>query len=168
MHLRALAPALLLFVTCADALPAGARPQGAPQPVTWTLAVEPASMAAGGTAVAVVAADIEDGWHVYAAGDAGEGPRPLRIAVAPGPLFTAAGPLEAPEPEREMDPNFGQETAFYAHHAVLRLPVRAAAETKAGTHRLVLEVTFQACDSNICLPARGVTLTANVAVTTKQ
>ncbi len=168
MHHRALAPALVLILTCAGAASAAANQQAAPQPVTWTLTVEPSSTTPGATVVAVVTATIEDGWHVYAAGDAGEGPRPLRIAVAPGPVFTAAGPLEAPEPERDMDPNFGQETAFYAHHAELRLPVRAATDARAGTHRLGLEVTFQACDNTICLPARGVTLSADVALTNRK
>jgi DsbC/DsbD-like thiol-disulfide interchange protein len=168
MYARVLVSVLALIISCTGAAASPPPGQGPPQPVTWSLAVEPTSVVPGGTVTAVVTATIEDGWHVYAAGDAGEGPRPLRIAVPPGPVFAAAGALEAPEPERDMDPNFGHETAFYAHHAVLRLPIRAAADAQAGTRALALDVTFQACNHSICLPARGVTLTADVAVTAKQ
>lgn len=141
--------------------------QGPPQPVRWSLALEPASgtVAAGGTLKAVVTATIDEGWHVYAPDDANSGPRPVTITATKGGVFEGAGKLDAPEPEREMDEAFGQITASYAGETTFRLPVRAVANTPAGTHPLKIEITFQACDGKMCLPAKVVRLEAPVVVT---
>jgi thiol:disulfide interchange protein DsbD len=141
--------------------------QGPPQPVRWSLALEPASgtIAAGGTLKAVVTAAIDEGWHVYAPDDANSGPRPVTISVTKGGAFEAAGTLDAPEPEREMDEAFGQITASYAGETTFRLPVTTLAATSAGTYPLKVEITFQACDGKMCLPAKIVRLEAPVTVT---
>ena len=147
--------------------PAGASArQGPPQPVKWSLAVEPPSGgAAGGTITAVVTAAIDEGWHVYAPDDANVGPRPVELTVVKNPVFTAAGKLDAPEPEREMDEAFGQITSSYTDDVAFRLPVAVAASAAAGPHALEIDVSFQACDGNICLPAKAVRVKTNVTVT---
>ncbi|MDO8836515.1 MAG: protein-disulfide reductase DsbD family protein [Vicinamibacterales bacterium] len=141
--------------------------QGPPQPVRWALALEPASgtIAAGGAVKAVVTAAIDEGWHVYAPDEANSGPRPVTISVAKGGAFEATGKLDAPEPEREMDEAFGQITASYAGETTFRLPVTTLPDTPAGTYPLKIEITFQACDGKICLPAKVVRLEAPVAIT---
>jgi len=146
--------------------PAGASArQGPPQPVKWSLAVEPPSGgAAGGTITAVVTAAIDDGWHVYAPDEANVGPRPVEVTVVRNAVFTAAGKLEAPEPEREMDEAFGQITASYADSATFRLPVAIAAAAAPGPHVIEFDVSFQACDGNICLPAKAVRVKTIVTV----
>jgi thiol:disulfide interchange protein DsbD len=146
--------------------PAGAAArQGPPQPVKWALALDPPSgAAAGGTLTAVVTAAIDEGWHVYAPDEANVGPRPVELTVVKNPVFTAAGKLEAPEPEREMDEAFGQITASYADSATFRLPVAVAADAPAGPHALEIDVSFQACDGNICLPAKAVRVRATMTV----
>ena len=141
--------------------------QGPPQPVKWTLAVEPESgqVPAGGAAVAVVTAAIGEGWHVYAPDEANVGPRPVDLAIVKNAVFSAAGKFESPEPEREMDQAFGQITASYAEKATFRLPVAVAADAPAGAHTLEIDVTFQACDGNICLPAKAARVKATLTVT---
>jgi thiol:disulfide interchange protein DsbD len=147
--------------------PAGAAArQGPLQPVKWSIALDPASgAAAGGTFTAVVTAVIDEGWHVYAPDEANVGPRPVELTVVKNPIFAAAGKLEAPEPEREMDEAFGQITASYAESATFRLPVAVAAGAPAGSHVLEIDVSFQACDGHICLPAKFVRVKATVPVT---
>lgn len=166
------AAALLFALAVGTAIPAAsphemAPQQGPPQPVRWSLALEPASgtIAAGGTLKAVVTAAIDEGWHVYAPDDANSGPRPVTISVTRGGAFEAAGKLDAPEPEREMDEAFGQITASYAGETTFRLPVTTLASTAAGTYPLKIEITFQACDGKMCLPAKIVRLEAPVTVT---
>ena len=147
-------------------LPALAQ-QGPPQPVKWSLALEPVSgqVAPGGTVVAVVTAAIGEGWHVYAPDEANVGPRPVDLTIVKNAVFSAAGKFESPEPEREMDQAFDQITASYREKAAFRLPVAVAAEAPAGPHALEIDVSFQACDGNICLPAKAVRVSAIVTVT---
>ena len=156
---------LVLAVTASA--PAGVLAQkGPPQPVKWSIALEPASgeAAAGGRLTAVVTAAIDEGWHVYAPDEANVGPRPVDLVIVKSPVFSAAGKFEAPEPEREMDEAFGQITASYSETATFRLPVAVAAEATAGTHTLEIDVSFQACDGNICLPAKAARVKATVTV----
>lgn len=144
----------------------GQKLPGPPQPIKWTLSIEPAGtpVKAGGALTAVVHAKIDDGWHVYAPDEANSGPRPVTITVAAGPVFSQAGKMEAPEPEREMDEAFGQITASYTHDATFRLPVAIAAGAAAGTYPLSVEIASQACDGRMCLPPRIVKLEAQVVV----
>jgi DsbC/DsbD-like thiol-disulfide interchange protein len=172
MNLRSLRPfpsGLALVLLAAAAVVPGPvlAQQGPPQPVQWSLILEPASSqaTAGGTLTAVVRAAIDDGWHVYAPDEANVGPRPVGLAIVKNPVFSAAGKLVAPEPEREMDEAFGQITASYTDEATFRLPVAVAAQASAGPHLLEIDVTFQACDGNICLPAKAVRVKASVTVT---
>ena len=159
--------ALVLLLSAAAIAPVAAQARkGPPQPVKWSLALDPASgqAAAGGRLTAVVEAAIDEGWHVYAPDEANTGPRPVELTIAKNPVFSAAGKLEAPEPQREMDEAFGQVTASYADHATFRLPLAVAADAAAGPHALEIDVTFQACDGSICLPAKAVRVKATVTV----
>jgi DsbC/DsbD-like thiol-disulfide interchange protein len=174
MNLRAfdtrplrLAAGLMLLAAVAILPHQALAQQGPPQPVKWSLALEPASgqAAPGSTVFAVVTAAISEGWHVYAPDEANVGPRPVELVVVKSPVFSAAGKFESPEPEREMDEAFGQITASYSETATFRLPVVVAAEAPAGTHTLEIDVSFQACDGNICLPAKAARVKATVTVT---
>jgi DsbC/DsbD-like thiol-disulfide interchange protein len=159
---------LVLALAAAAMAPAAARAQQGPlQPVKWSLALEPESgrAAAGGRLTAVVTAKIDEGWHVYAPDESNVGPRPVELTIARNPVFSAAGTLQAPEPEREMDAAFGQITASYAEQATFRLPVAVAADAGAGPHELEIDVSFQACDGSICLPAKAARVKATVSVT---
>jgi DsbC/DsbD-like thiol-disulfide interchange protein len=164
--LRFAAGLALLAAVASPPLPALAQ-QGPPQPVKWSLAVEPASgqVAPGGAVVAVVTAAINEGWHVYAPDEANVGPRPVDLTVVKNAVFSAAGKFESPEPEREMDQAFGQITASYSESATFRLPVTVAADAPAGAHPLEIDVSFQACDGNICLPAKAARVKTTLTVT---
>jgi len=174
MNLRSLRPfssCLAVFLLPAAAAAAargdGRAQQGPPQPVKWSLALDPAAgqVAAGGKLTAVVTAKIDDGWHVYAPDEANVGPRPVELTIVRNPVFAAAGKFDSPEPEREMDQAFGQITASYTDEATFRLPVAVAAEASAGPHTIEIDVSFQACDGNICLPAKAVRVKSTVTVT---
>jgi DsbC/DsbD-like thiol-disulfide interchange protein len=165
---RAVAIVAVAVVAIAALAPCGAEAQqGRPQPVKWSVALEPATgqAAAGGKLVAVVTAAIGDGWHVYAPDESNVGPRPVELTIVKNQVFTAAGRFDAPEPEREMDQAFDQVTASYTEKAAFRLPVAVAADAPAGPHALEIDVSFQACDGNICLPAKAVRVSAIVTVT---
>ena len=158
---------LLALAVAAASAPGVARAhQGPPQPVKWSLALEPSPghSTAGGTLTAVVTAAIDEGWHVYAPDEANAGPRPVELTIVKNPVFSAAGKFEAPEPEREMDEAFGQITSSYTDEVAFRLPVAVAASATAGPHALEIDISFQACDGSICLPAKNVRVKATVTV----
>ena len=147
-------------------VPAHATQVAAPQPVAWSVTLDPADgqRPAGSAFAAVVKAAIEEGWHVYTPDELPDGPRPLRIEIPAGQPFTVSGKMTTPEAEREFDQAFGQVTAFYGKDSVFRLPVAIAADAQPGPAVLALDVTFQACDGRMCLPGRTVRLTAPVTI----
>ena len=138
-----------------------------PQPVTWVMEVDqPASgFKAGGTFEAAITVKIDRGWHVYAADETPGGPQPLRIALAEQSPFRAAGPLRASAATRDMDESFGQVTASYTEKTTFRLPIAAPAALPAGPHDLAVDVAFQACNGQICLPARKTVLKTTMTIT---
>ncbi|HSK10181.1 MAG TPA: protein-disulfide reductase DsbD N-terminal domain-containing protein [Vicinamibacterales bacterium] len=139
--------------------------QSPPQPVTWSVALEPAAASAppGGRLTLAVKATIAEGWHVYGADEVADGPRPLRIALAPEQPFKA-GKLEAPEPTRDFDVSFKQVVAFYTRPTTFKLPVTVSSTAGAGETQIRLEVVFQACDGRVCLPGRTARLSVPIRI----
>jgi DsbC/DsbD-like thiol-disulfide interchange protein len=138
-----------------------------PQPVTWVMEVDqPASgFKAGGTFDASIIVKIDEGWHVYAVEEMPGGPQPLRIALAEQSPFGAGGPLRAPTATREMDESFGQVTASYTDKTTFRLPIAAPVALAAGPHDLAVDVAFQACNGQLCLPSRKTVLKTTLTIT---
>ncbi len=140
--------------------------QGPPQPVTWSVALEPITRthAPGGNVTALVTAKIDEGWHVYSTQELPDGPRPLAIDLVAGGPAHAAGPMVSPEPERDFDEAFSQVTAFYTKSATFRLPLSMSTTAKPGPADVAFDISFQACDGRLCLPGRTVRVTAPVVV----
>jgi hypothetical protein len=151
--------AVLLAALVVAASPA-VTAQGPPQPVRWSVVLEPAagSYAHGAQITAVATATIDEGWHVYSADELPHGPQPLRIDIDTSGPATRGGPLVAPEPERDFDQAFGQVTAFYTATTVFRRALVVNRGAKAGPQSIVFLVSFQACDGRMCLPGRVVTI----------
>jgi DsbC/DsbD-like thiol-disulfide interchange protein len=61
------------------------------------------------------------------------------------------GAIEAPEPLKAPDANFGVETGFYEGAVTFTLPLGVDSRARAASHTLQVEVTFQACNDQICL-----------------
>jgi DsbC/DsbD-like thiol-disulfide interchange protein len=159
----------VLVALCATALTCPLLAQGPAQPVTWSVALDPAAGARsqGERVTALVTAKIDEGWHVYATDELADGPRPLRIdAVAGGPVVSA-GALRCPEPERDFDQAFAQVTAFYKDTTTCRVPLTVKAHATPGAAAIDLDISFQACDGRMCLPGRTVRVSAAVTVAAK-
>ena len=131
--------------------------------VHWTATAPAAPMKAGGTAKVTVAVDIDAGWHVYALTQAKGGPRPLLIEVAKAQPFSVRT-IEGPLPTIAHDPNFDLETQYYEEKAQLTVPLVAGRGAAAGKHAVPIEITFQACDSHVCLRPFTETVTVDVAI----
>lgn len=150
--------ALLILAALAMFMPAAppARAQQQEDPIKWSITSEQAGKAlkAGAAFKAELVAEIAEGWHLYAMEQPNEGPRPTRITLPSGQVFALDGEIDAPGPVRTMDPNFGFETDYYEGSAAFTLPLRALETASAGRHRLAVQVRFQTCTQEICLPPK--------------
>jgi DsbC/DsbD-like thiol-disulfide interchange protein len=132
------------------------------KPVTWTGAVAPAQVAAGGMVNVRLTAAIDDGWHLYSTTQPPGGPVPTRIAVA-SPRFALEGSLAFPKPSVHADPNFGINVETYETGVTFTVPVRVDKAAPVGTDTVVVTARYQACNATLCLPPQ----TAMVAVPVK-
>jgi DsbC/DsbD-like thiol-disulfide interchange protein len=155
--MRKLLWALLLAVALAGAPP--------PDPVVWRIASTPAKPVKPGARFAVkLVARIQDGWHLYGMRPLPDGPVPTRIQLPEGQPFVLTGSIQAPEPQTLHDPGFNMEVELYEGEAAFTLPVRVAASTPAGFHKLVISASYQTCNNTICLPPKTVTVEAEMRV----
>jgi thiol:disulfide interchange protein DsbD len=154
----------ILLTVAAAAIPVAAAAQPL-TPVRWSVQSAPATVAAGQTLRVEIVAQIDEGWHLYALEQEQKGPVPTQLTAGPSPAFTLAPKdIEAPEPQKTQDPNFGTETAWYADSAVFTLPIKVAAGTAAGEQAIEVKARFQACNDTLCLRPATITLPVKVTV----
>ncbi|HET9783642.1 MAG TPA: protein-disulfide reductase DsbD domain-containing protein [Terriglobales bacterium] len=122
--------------------------------------MEPPTLAPGQKAVIVVSAAIQPGWHVYGLGQPPGGPTPTIIVLADGPVFSSTGSATGPQPHLAYDPSFQMKTQFYLHAARFTVPLRVASTAAAGRQMARVNIRFQACREDLCLPPATLTLTA--------
>lgn len=146
--LRTGVPVLCLLLAAAGA-PEAQKPTDI---VRWSATPKAISVTAEGTAKVTLAAEVEDGWHLYALTQPKDGPPPLRIgATASQPFEVKTAAIEAPPPQIAEDPNFNTETHFYEGRVAFVVPVAARKSAAAGAHKLSIDVTFQVCSNRLCL-----------------
>ena len=131
---------------------AAASQEAPPTPVRWSALDTTATIKRGDTAVVRVAAQIDEGWHLYSLEPIERGPIPTTLTATPAPPFSLnAKEIDSPEPKRSQDPNFGVETAYYEESAVFGLPIAVAKDAAAGERTLEITARFQVCSDRICL-----------------
>ena len=111
-------------------------------------------------------AAIESGWHLYAQEQEEGGPTPTRINMPSEQPFEQAGTIESSEPKVAMDPNFNLVTQYYEGQATFMIPARVAVAAAAGKSEAKVNVSFQTCNDELCLPPRTVKLAVDVNLAT--
>ena len=156
----------LLACALGLATTAWATDQKPPDPINWSLkSDEPSqSMKSGSVFKVKLEASIEPGWHLYSTEQAQGGPKPTRIVLAPDQVFEAGGAVESPAPLTAHDDNFDIETEFYEEAVAFTIPVRVSDRATPGLYKLRVEVRFQSCTKELCLPPRTVKLELPVEV----
>lgn len=155
----------VLFTLAAVAMPIAAAAQQPLNPVRWSVQAPPSTVSAGKAVRLQVVARMDEGWHLYALEQESSGPMPTDLTAGPAPAFTLdRKEIEAPEPQKTQDPNFGTETAWYDGQATFVLPVKVAAGTAAGERTIEVKARFQACNDTLCLRPATVTLPVKVTV----
>jgi hypothetical protein len=127
--------------------------QTAKSPVVWSGPAAPVSAAAGSKASVNIAATIASGWHIYALTQAGAGPAPLEITMPASQPFKIAGAIVSTKPETKFDEGFGMNVNLLVGRAEFALPVTVS-KIAPGKQSMIVEARYQACNSNLCLPAR--------------
>jgi thiol:disulfide interchange protein DsbD len=115
-----------------------------------------------------LAATIEEGWHLYSLEQEEGGPTPTRIVMPAEQPFEQAGAIESSEPKTAMDPNFNLTTQYYEDTAFFTIPVKVAATAPAGKSQVKVNVSFQTCNDELCLPPKTIKLTVDVNVAAKR
>lgn len=166
MRLARLAVATLVACALPVATDAQTAPARSANPVTWSLVLTSTGDVLPGVSFdATLVATIRPGWHLYAMQEPDGGPPPTSIAVLPGSPFALGSEIVAGTPERAVDPNFNNlETEWYKDTARFLLPLKTAAGTAHGRHRLEVATTWVTCSDTLCYPPEDAVLSLSVNV----
>jgi DsbC/DsbD-like thiol-disulfide interchange protein len=142
---------LPIFAYRTSAQDAAGKPE---EPVTWTAALDKSSTRPmpGGELNVAITASIKDGWHLYSTEEPKGGPRPTVISLPAGQPFEIAGDIDSGIPETALDDNFGLKTDYYEGSATFTFPVKIAATATPGRQKLQVEVRYQSCTKQLCMP----------------
>lgn len=112
-------------------------------PVSWSATVRER---APGVVTIAVRVDMERGWYIYGMRQPANGPTPLRFRVA-GTTLTPSQ-VGAPNVRTSYDRGFRARVAKHIGASLFVVPLRLP----EGTPAVPLEIRYQACNDQICLP----------------
>jgi hypothetical protein len=125
--------------------------------VKWTADIVKATPT---SATVALSGTIAEGWHVYALSQTAGGPTPLKITIPSGAPFALQAPIQETKVIRHDDPSFKMETVYYLNTVSLTVAVRK--EGAPAVQAVPVDVRFQACNDELCLPPYTVHLTADL------
>ncbi|HYP14632.1 MAG TPA: cytochrome c biogenesis protein CcdA, partial [Bryobacteraceae bacterium] len=131
-------------------------------PVQWTVAADPQSVAPGKDLLLKVQARIDPGWHIYSLSTPEGGPTPTTVKLEPNPLFSSTATFQ-PIPVTKFDKNFQINTEILEAEKSFLIRAGVAPDAKTGPAEAVVQVRYQACTDTECLP-RKATLKAAFAI----
>jgi DsbC/DsbD-like thiol-disulfide interchange protein len=154
-----------IWLLAGVSLSAAATAQGPIQPVKWTGSIATKTLVDPGHKAAIeIAAEIQEGWHVYGLDQVSGGPTPLRAALDLNEVVQTAGKVTGTEPIKLHDTSFNLETQVYTHSFTLQIPVQIKRHLTAGKQSVSVSVHFQACSDRICLPPKTVHVTVPIEI----
>lgn len=132
-------------------------------PVSYSVTQAPGKVAAGEVFDITIEAEIDGKWHLYSiANDPDAGPYPTKFSSASDKMAIAGDPTES-EPIIEMDPNFNVELGWHTGGATFSIPI-AFRKNISGSAEINLDVLYQVCDDEKCLPPKTKSITHSVNV----
>ncbi len=117
--------------------------------VEFSASLSPSPAREGEHLVLTLEAEIPEHFHLYSLTPIDNGPRPLNITLD-HEAIEFVGDWYAPEPTKEVDPNFKKEVEFYADTVTHERSVLLGS-LEAGKHDLEILVRGQICDDHSCL-----------------
>ncbi len=119
----------------------------------------PATVPAGGEAVLEVVIDVQEGWHIYGAGD--PNPATLQFEAAKG-VATKGKPVV---PFGKAHEAFGVRNYWLEGRQTLRQRYTVAADAAQGVVKLKGRLDYMACVPEYCEPPANLEFTAELTVT---
>ena len=120
-----------------------------PDPVKWSLSLEPSSAAPGSKVLAKLTAKIDSGYHIYSLSTPA-GPIPTTLIVQDNPAVTKSE-IYQPRPHVAFDPNFKVNAETFENEVVFLLAIGIARDAPAGPTDLGIQARYQACTGTQCL-----------------
>ncbi len=130
----------------------------------WSAKPAAATVKAGSTVDVKVTAAVIDGWHIYSTTPQEEGPVPTEIEFAEDAPFSRSGKIRQPKPIVKFDENFGINTEYYDKDVTFTVTAKVKAGAKVGKQKVVVEVSFMACNDRMCLPPKTVEVPFDVTI----
>ncbi|MBR9974898.1 MAG: thioredoxin family protein [Bacteroidetes bacterium] len=130
----------------------------------WSAKPVSATVKAGGTVEVKVTADVIDGWYIYSTTPQEEGPVPTDIVFAENAPLQRTGKIRQPKPIVKYDENFGVDTEYYDKDVTFTVTAKVKANAKPGKQKVLVEVTFMACNDRMCLPPKTVELPFDITI----
>jgi thiol:disulfide interchange protein len=136
-------------------------PASAQSPVTWQLTTDDTvkSLATGQRLEVKLKAKIEGGWHLYALDQPAGGPAATTIKPTEGSLFQLDNDIRSGKALSKPDQNFKVddkplETKFFLEAAEFVVTLKTVDRTTPDS--VSLDVRFQTCNEESCLPPKTV------------
>lgn len=129
-------------------------------PIKWSLNApkEKAQLDAGEKVTVELRAELDSGWKLYALDQPPGGPIATTIKVPEGKSYSIDGEISAPKPIEKIDPLFTGDdgkplnTKFY--DSAVAIPVSVRADATLSASDIALDVRFQVCNAEVCLPPK--------------
>jgi thiol:disulfide interchange protein len=154
----------LVIMAALVAVAGGAAGQQDPVKLSLRLAPGTVAMTPGSTFRVQLVATMDEGWHLYSITQPPGGPIATRITVSKGQVVTLDGKIEAPTPRVTFDQNFGMDTELYDGEVTFVLPLKVAADAKAGFQKITVDTYYQTCNDQFCLPPKTVKTAVDVKI----
>lgn len=137
---------------------------GADGEATWSAKLDRADVHAGEVARVVITAKLKPGWHAYSIVPVADGPFPTKLTQPPkGDGIESAGPIEEDPPHEQFDANFQKKVGTFENTAVYYAPIRVK-EGKSGAQKLTLQLKYEICNAQNCMPPTPADLTVDFKV----
>src|SRR6266545_3856591 len=147
-----LIPALIFAAMVMAGVPAHPQAPDRP-PVHWKAHPPDAPVRQGDRFEIRIEATIDEGWHLYSTTQPPP-PRRTLFSLPPGGMLQMESPVRQTDPKKELDPNFGIQTETFTGSADFWIPLRTPADAKPGEYEASLQVVYQVCNDQVCLPPK--------------
>ena len=150
---------LIKFLACILLLLCSIEAANAQNPVAWSIRKSSSTAIQLGHKFTVqVNAQIADGWYLYSITQPKGGPIRTIISLPKTQSVRLAAAIKGPKPKIKFDENFDINVETYERTATFMLPLQMGTRGKAGRQKVLVDVRFQACNGEICLPPKTVRL----------
>jgi thiol:disulfide interchange protein DsbD len=135
-----------------------------PNPIHWSCAsVGNKPLHPGAKFTVKLLAQIDAGWHLYAADQDEGGPVALEISL-PDHSALSLGSIRASKPVQLFDPNFNKRVHLYVDKAEFNVQLTVSPTAGIDDQHQALEVRYQSCNETMCLAPRKVSIDLPVTI----